>query len=169
MDLFVVRHGEAGKRISAAASDSGRGLTASGRKEVEVLAWLLKDMGIKFDFIISSSLKRAVETAHIISGNAGRQPEPVQWKELNPESDPAIFIRRLAGVGINRRIALVGHNPFLQKLIGMLVAEGGECRIELKKCGVARLDVVTLVPSPRAELKWLLTPKIEKYASSAND
>ena len=63
MELFVLRHGEAGKRSASGSKDFARPLTVTGQKEVADIAASLKDLGIKFDLIITSPLKRAHQTA----------------------------------------------------------------------------------------------------------
>ena len=47
MDLFILRHGEAGKRLSSSSGnkDSARPLTVTGHKEVADIAASLKDLG----------------------------------------------------------------------------------------------------------------------------
>ena len=63
MDLFILRHGEAGKKLATGNRDFERSLTVTGQKEVADIAKSLKDLGIKFDFILTSPLKRAHQTA----------------------------------------------------------------------------------------------------------
>ena len=38
MELFILRHGEAGKRVSSGNKDSARPLTVTGQKEVTDIA-----------------------------------------------------------------------------------------------------------------------------------
>ena len=67
MDLFILRHGEAGTRLSSNINDGLRSLTDAGRKEVLGVAKGLKKIGVKFDIIASSPLKRAHETATLVA------------------------------------------------------------------------------------------------------
>ena len=53
MDLFILRHGEAGKS-SDGDDDFSRPLTVAGATDVTRDAEWLKDLGVKFDAIISS-------------------------------------------------------------------------------------------------------------------
>jgi phosphohistidine phosphatase len=59
MDLYILRHGEAGKRLSSSSGnkDFARPLTVTGQKEVADIAASLKYLGIKFDLITTSPLK----------------------------------------------------------------------------------------------------------------
>jgi phosphohistidine phosphatase SixA len=67
MDLFVLRHGEAGKTIPSGGSDSKRPLTVAGEKEMIVISKALRKMGVTFDVILTSPLKRARQTADIVA------------------------------------------------------------------------------------------------------
>ncbi len=55
-------------------------------------------------------------------------------------------------------VLLVGHEPTLSDLIGLLMG-GREASIRLRPGSIARLSAPELRPGPCAELEWLLTPK----------
>jgi phosphohistidine phosphatase len=57
MELFILRHGEAGQRFLSVAGDRKRSLTSSGKLEISEIANALKIIGLKFDLIITSPLK----------------------------------------------------------------------------------------------------------------
>jgi phosphohistidine phosphatase len=63
MDLFILHHGWAGKRLSSDSSDFGRPLTNSGKREVTNIAKSLKELGVQINFVITNPLKRAHQTA----------------------------------------------------------------------------------------------------------
>ena len=67
MDLFILHHGEAGKRLSSDGSDFGRPLTVTGKREVTDIAKSLKELGVQFNFIITSPLKRSHQTASLVA------------------------------------------------------------------------------------------------------
>ena len=67
MELFLFRHGEAGKRLQSGSKDFDRPLTSTGQKEIESISISLKKLKINFDRIITSPLKRAHQTAVIVS------------------------------------------------------------------------------------------------------
>ena len=88
MELFILRHGEAGKRVSSGNKDSARPLTVTGQKEVADIAASLKDLGVKFDLIITSPLKRAHQTAAIVAKKLQNEKKMEDWDELKPEVKP---------------------------------------------------------------------------------
>ena len=62
MDLYLLRHGDAGKIMSVAGGgNSGDvALTILGRDDVAIIAKSIKDLNLKFNAIVTSPLKRAV-------------------------------------------------------------------------------------------------------------
>lgn len=165
MEIYVVRHGDAGKRMDNARSDASRSLSVAGRKDVETLAKLLGILGIEADYLISSGLHRASETADILMNAMPRKTKRMIWNELSPDKSHESLLARISTLQKDSTVIVVGHNPFLQKMISSLVSGVDESRIDLKKCGIARIDVADFIPVPRGELKWLLTPKLERRAS----
>ncbi len=158
LNLFLLRHGEAGTRTPVPAKDAERSLTVAGRKELEQIAGSIAVMGIKFDKIAASPLKRTYETATIVAKTLKSLDHLEEWDELKPEGNRSDLYRRLSKVK-DSDILLVGHEPYLSTMIGEIVSGNGESRITLKKAGLAKLRITSLVPKPSGELRWLLTPK----------
>lgn len=48
MDLFILRHGEAGKRIAPGHNDARRPLTVAGEQEITEIAEALERIRIRF-------------------------------------------------------------------------------------------------------------------------
>jgi phosphohistidine phosphatase len=163
MGLYVLRHGEAGKRLPAGSKDSERALTVTGKQEVEKIAEALQDLGIKFDFIATSPLKRAYQTAEIVAkGLKVKKGKMEGWDELKPEGKRPELYRRLSQFKQQSSVLVVGHEPYLSTMICEIVFGNGAGNIVLKKAGLARVDVTSFQPSIKAELRWLLTPKLLK-------
>ncbi|MDD5102768.1 MAG: class I tRNA ligase family protein [Candidatus Peribacteraceae bacterium] len=82
IQLTLVRHGETdlNKQNLVNGGNIDSLLNETGRAQVRTLSKKLKKR--KFDLIISSDLKRAVETAEILSAEL-KVPHAAKWKELN--------------------------------------------------------------------------------------
>jgi len=82
IQLTLVRHGETdyNKEDKVNGGNVDTLLNETGRAQVRALAKKLKKK--KYDVIISSDLKRAVETAEILSAEL-KVPHAARWKELN--------------------------------------------------------------------------------------
>jgi phosphohistidine phosphatase len=169
MELFILRHGEAGKRISSGNKDSARPLTVTGQKEVANIAASLKDLGIKFDLIITSPLKRTHQTAAIVAKKLQNEKKMEDWDELKPEGKSMDLYTRLSSsrqLKPQSSVLIVGHEPYLSNMISDIIADSnsgdgsGSTRIALKKAGLARITVNSSNSNRmQGELKWLLTPR----------
>ena len=163
MDLYLLRHGEAGKMVAMAARDMERALTAAGKEEVEEVAKALSKLGFEFDVVASSPVKRAKETASIVNRALKRKSGVEEWQELSPEGSRDAFYRRLQKLKAGSEILCVGHEPYLTTAINEIAGRGGErsgdLRIALRKAGLVRLTVNGFTPRINGELRWLLTPK----------
>ena len=166
MDLFILRHGEAGQRVSTGRGDFQRQLTAAGQKEVSDIATSLKDLGIKLDVVISSPLKRAHQTASIVAKTFKIEKKMQDWAELSPEGSRLDLYNKLLQLKQQSSVLVVGHEPYLSRMISEMISDGNNGgRIDLKKTGLARIRIVSSTPKFQGELRWLLTPKLLRNMS----
>lgn len=118
MRVYIVRHGKA-SREPQYADDAERPLLERGRSDVEKIAKHLAEAGIDVHQIRHSGLLRAQQTAEIfgahlnppggviaVKGLRYTDPVDVLARELEHESEP---------------VMLVGHNPFMENLVAMLL------------------------------------------------
>lgn len=162
MELFILRHGEAGQRLSSNPSDRQRSLTTTGKEEVTEVAKALRKIGTKFDVIASSPLKRAYETAAIVASVFKMSNKLETWSELAPEGVRTEVYRKLCRLKQENSILLVGHEPQLSEIVNDIIRTGRtkSAKIVLKKAGLVRIRIITCNPVICGELRWLLTPKI---------
>jgi phosphohistidine phosphatase len=116
MDLFIVRHGEAGP----AANDAARMLTDRGRAEVAGIAARLSQRGAFVRQIRHSDLERARETAEIIGAVLAPPAGVVATTGIHPD-DPVEPVA-LSLFGERESLMLVGHLPFVARLVAQLTA-----------------------------------------------
>lgn len=159
MDLFILRHGEAGKRLPAGSKDADRPLTVTGQKEITDISKSIKDLGIEFDFIVTSPLKRSHQTAAIVARALKIEKKIEDWNELRPEGNRLDLYRKLSQFKQESYVLVVGHEPYLSNIISEIISDGRNVRIDLKKAGLARIRMISSRPKLRGELRWLLTPK----------
>jgi len=163
MELFILRHGEAGKSLPARRQDGERPLTTDGEQQVREVARALSSLKVKPDFIVSSPLKRARQTADI-SGRALKAKVEV-WDELKPEGDKKAFLTKLSKLRHESRVLCVGHEPFLTSMIDDVIGVPNGSGIILRKAGLARLTITSFNPKTGGVLRWLLTPRLLKQLS----
>ena len=114
MKLYLVQHAEAvGKEI-----DAERPLSEKGRSDAEQMARFLRN-NLEISRVLHSGKKRAVQTAGIL---LDAQPSPIAAESaagINPNDDVSEFAASLSREGIDTLV--VGHLPFLARLVGQLL------------------------------------------------
>ncbi len=162
MNIFFLRHGEAGKRVAVPSKDLDRSLTESGKTEIAKIARSIKRLDVELDKIVTSPLPRARETAEIVTKFQKKSGKVELWDELRPEGNRTELFQRLAKLRQDSELLIVGHEPYLSTAIGDLISGNSSARIVLKKGGLARVDMTSFHPKPSGELRWLLSPKLLK-------
>ena len=157
MELYLVRHGIAFEHDPARwPDDRDRPLTDEGESKFRRAARGLERIVGSVDVVLSSPLIRAWRTAELLGEEAG-WPAPVVCEALEPDRTAAAAVTALDAYRRAERVALVGHERLLGEVIGHLLGEGVDA-IPLKKGGAAMIELT----GDDAELRWLLTPKIER-------
>jgi phosphohistidine phosphatase len=161
MNLYIIRHAIAvDEGTPEYEQDSDRPLTDKGRKKMRQIAKGLRTLGVEFDLILSSPYVRARETAEIL-GDVFKMKKKVAFSEnLTPMAEPDLLIAEINENYSVDSLALVGHEPHLSSLVGLLTSENAKIDITIKKGGVIRLSADDLHHERRAALEWLLTPGI---------
>lgn len=114
MKLYLVQHGEA---VTEEVNPK-RPLTKKGRRDVTKIARFLKDNNVKLDIIWHSTKMRAIETAQIIAGSILPKPIVEEKQGLAPNDSVNAILEEIAKA--NKDLMIVGHLPFLQKLVSLL-------------------------------------------------
>ncbi|MFZ0515349.1 MAG: phosphohistidine phosphatase SixA [Candidatus Nitrosopolaris sp.] len=163
MDLFILRHGEAEK--SSNGGDFARPLTVEGKNDTTRVAEWLMNLGVKFDVIMTSPLKRAHQTASIVGKIFNIENKLMNSDELQPEGNRTELYHKLSSKQFKEfTLLLVGHEPSLSTLISEIISgSDASSRIVLKKAGFAKIRITShYAQTVHGELEWLLTPKLVK-------
>jgi phosphohistidine phosphatase len=161
MNIYILRHGIAVERGDPKfQNDSERPLTPKGKRQLHKSAAAMKAMKLRFDLILSSPYERAKRTAEIVAEGLKLTKRLKLTGALKYESDPGELIGELAGWRpAPENLLLVGHEPYLSRLIALLASGGEDLALDLKKGGLCKLEAERLRPGKCAQLDWLLTPK----------
>jgi phosphohistidine phosphatase len=167
LDLYLLRHGDAGKGMAGAGGNSGDvPLTIVGREEIAIIARSVKDLNLKFSAIITSPLKRAVQSAKIIAKVLAMEKRISIWNELVPEGNRSKLYNILNQYTRESSVLMIGHEPYLSNMMYDMIFQKNRVnqlgRMSLKKAGLAKIRVISLTPNISGELRWLLTPRILK-------
>ena len=164
MNLFILRHASAGTRRVNPLLDVKRPLDKDGKKHALFLAHLLNAMNLSFDLVISSPLKRSLQTAQMVATETGYESNVLISNALAPVATFGQFQRLLRECEGHENVLVVGHNPNLTAFLGYLIAPAlppeenpDNARVRLRKGSLARLNLNRLGP---ATLQWLIDPRI---------
>jgi phosphohistidine phosphatase len=152
MLLYLVRHGEAKRE----EEDPERGLTDNGFRSARRMGEFLSFMDVSLDAIIHSTKKRAAQTAEAFTESLRPVTGITEEKGLSPNDDPVPWVARANAM--TKDTAIVGHLPFLDRLLGLLVlGEAGKTIIDFKTAGT-----VCLKPAGdgRWIIAWVLSPEV---------
>ena len=161
MELYFLRHGIAVVRDDLdAGKDAERPLTPKGRRQLRLTAGAMKKLGLRFDLILSSPYLRAKQTAEIVARALKLNRRLELPDALAPDGSPKDLIRELnASEPVPEKVLLVGHEPYLSRLISWLTTGSFELAMDFKKGGLCKLEAEKLSYGHCATLAWLLTPR----------
>ena len=114
----------------------------------------------EFTRVVSSPLLRARQTAEIVAGELKLKKRLQFTDTLACGGNPKNLVGLLAGLeSAPKNVLLVGHEPYLSRLISLLVTGGADAAaIEMKKGGLCKLEADSLHAGSCSRLIWLLTP-----------
>ncbi len=158
MQVYLLRHGIA-EEGSAGSSDADRELTAEGRKKLRQVLEAASDSGVAPTLVISSPLKRALQTAEIARHVLGYKQQILHTKALTPGSTVEKVWDEIRVHRDEASILLVGHNPLFSDLAAYLIGSK-TAQIHFKKGAIMRVDVESFVSQPKGTLRWYLTAKL---------
>jgi phosphohistidine phosphatase len=166
MKCYFLRHGDAVETDEWSGADFDRPLTDAGIKKMTRAAKTIAALDLEVDFIVTSPLMRAQQTAEIVALALGL---PDERRIEDPRLGGGFGPNRLAEVLADHRKAdallLVGHEPGMSRAVAHLV---GGADLDFKKGSLARVDI----PNPanlRGVLVWLVPAKVLSAAASRRD
>ena len=161
MNLYLLRHGIATEPEAVGyAPDSERPLTAKGAARLRETARAMEKLELSFDLILSSPFRRAKQSAEIIGRSLKSRKKLAFTDDLTPAGNPRLLIQELNQFRPEPdNVLLVGHEPYLGKLVALLAAGNTSLEIDFKKGGLCKLEADYLLYGRCAKLVWLLTPR----------
>jgi phosphohistidine phosphatase len=154
--VYILRHATAELR-GPGLPDSGRQLTADGKRELKAVLRLASAAGVAPETILTSPWSRALETARM-AGKALHCERVVETEALLPDVAPAQVLRELRALSKVKEVMVAGHEPQLSRLAAFLLE--APVAMDLKKGALLRIDVEEKDGPPRGVLKWMLTPRL---------
>jgi phosphohistidine phosphatase len=168
MNLYMLRHASAGVRRLNPLLDTSRPLDKDGKRHSLQLAYVLNSLKVSFDMVVSSPLKRSLQTAQLVATETGYEAKVLKSTALAPTATFDQFQRLLRECAVYENILVVGHNPNITSFLGQLLvgpmSDRTTAPVRLRKGTIGRLSL----QRGQATLQWLLDPRIVAglYATS---
>lgn len=154
MKLYLVRHGDS----ETSTNQSEAILTPKGREGIKRLAQFISKLNIKVDRFYHSGKRRAEETASLLASNAGLNSE--HDLEILPGIEPldpiTPIIKKISTW--EKDALLVGHLPFMTKLVGKLITDDEQHEFAQFEGG--SMICLERLPSHQWILHWFIDPKL---------
>jgi phosphohistidine phosphatase len=153
MKLYLVQHGDAKSK----AQDPERPLTEQGCQDVARVAGFARRAGIQVAQIRHSGKRRAQETAAILAEYLAPADGVVALPGLAPKDDTSRVAELLNRE--TRPLMLVGHRPFMNRLVGLLLAGDRDRKLMRFQKG----GIVCLERDPKTwtwVVCWMVTPDL---------
>jgi phosphohistidine phosphatase len=154
VDLYLVRHADAGDSAAWTEDDAIRPLSKKGRRQSRRLGDLLADLAVRPSLLATSPRLRAADTAKIIGKRIGSRPT------VDDRLDWGFDTTRLTSMvadlpGDAASVMLVGHDPAFSDIASWLVG----APLALSKGALARITLPEgRVVEGGGVLRWLLPP-----------
>jgi phosphohistidine phosphatase len=163
MILYLMRHANAGMFRENHLLDAKRGLIKEGKEQCMLMARVLSALKVQVDVVVSSPLKRALQTAQFVGTELGYDAKVEISPALAPNASYNDFQAFLAKYIGREGVLAVGHNPNLFQFLGRMITGNGGASIRMRKGSIARVDMDQHPP----RLQWLIDPRSARsiYAS----
>jgi phosphohistidine phosphatase len=164
MEIYILRHGIA-EDAKAGMSDADRALTSEGKTRLMAVLRLATGARVAPTLILTSPLRRAVETAKIAAEVLGYKEKIVEVDALLPGANLKDVWDELRTHKSEAQVLLSGHEPQFGHLAAYLLG-APSMLIDVKKGSLLRIDCDQFGAHPRGVLRWYLTPKLAQARES---
>jgi phosphohistidine phosphatase len=158
VNLYLMRHANAGLARGNPVLDAKRALIKEGKEQCMLMARVMNALKVQVDVVVSSPLKRSLQTAQFVATEMGYEAKVEVSPALAPGGDYAAFQQLLAKYAGFEGILAVGHNPNVFQFLGRLITGNGGAAIRMRKGSVARVDLDRHPPL----LQWLIDPRMAR-------
>lgn len=131
--LLILRHAKAER--GTRGGDVDRRLTPRGKRDAAALAAVMKSLALRPDQVLTSSAKRAEQTAERVAAATSPQPLPALY-----EADLESLLQVVRDLSDEVAcVLIVGHNPALEELTNALLPADAQVE-HLPTAGLAHLQ-----------------------------
>jgi phosphohistidine phosphatase len=158
MNLYLMRHADAGVPRDNPILDAKRSLIREGKDQCMLMARMLSAFKVQIDVIVASPVKRAMQTAQMVGNELGYEGKVEVSPALALNGNYADFQKMLSRYADCEGVLAVGHNPNLFQFLGRMITGNGGAAIRMRKASIARVDM----DRHPALLRWLIDPRMAR-------
>jgi phosphohistidine phosphatase len=155
VEIYLLRHG-VGEEHASTGRDADRRLTEEGREKLRRVLERAHGAGVQPSLILSSALKRAVETAEVAARELGYEGKILRVDALAPDSSPQAIWEEIRRHREEPSILLCGHEPLFSATVSWMLGSS-RAMVEFRKGALIRIDFERLGPAPSGVLQWMIT------------
>ena len=157
MNLYLIRHSIA-ENITIDKKDFARELTDEGKFVIKKTSEAWKNYIGNVDVVLTSPLKRAIQTAEIISASLQEKQNLIKDNNLGTGSRTADLIDLLNSLEY-KNVVVVGHQPDLSQHINNFCGTGS-FNLAFPPASLAKIEFDNSIKYGRGRLIYFIPPII---------
>ncbi len=164
MNILLMRHAKS-SWDDPGLTDHERPLADRGKRDAPKMGRMLKISGFTPGHIISSTARRAVETAKLVAGHSSFDPEKIETDRGLYFSSSDDYVKAIQRTSQKvETVMLVGHNPLMEEVCSQLVTMMDRLSVRFPTAAVAclRFDGRSWSDCEPGvnQLVWFVNPKM---------
>lgn len=164
VELMIMRHAKS-DWSDESLQDKDRPLKEKGKTDAKKMGELLKHIGCTPELIISSTAKRAKQTAQIVAEETEYKSE-IKYEDIIYEGHAEDIFGVLSQIRPRTsKILIVAHNPQVEEFLSSVLS-GGNMHVKVSTAGIVKVDIdvenLREISVRKSVLTWMATPKMFK-------
>jgi phosphohistidine phosphatase len=156
--LYLLRHAKSSWN-DPSLQDFDRPLNGRGLEAAPLVGRLIRKRKLRIDLLLGSPAARARQTAALVTEAAGLATE-LRYDERIYDADAARLLEVVSQVRESANaVMLVGHNPGMEELLGVLTGETHHMPTAALACIMLDTEKWGKVRERTGRLEWLIRPK----------
>lgn len=165
MNLYIIRHAEALPAGGKVGDDRERILSPQGEKDALIVGGHLLRLDQEIRLLLTSPLKRAVQTGENIARSYGRSLSPKATPNLAPGFDVPDLLKEIFSLSNGASVVAIGHMPEVNHLVAHLIAHNAPTMIEMRPGTIAHVALQGTPARPVGQLRSVLFPGMIRLMS----
>lgn len=164
--ILLMRHAKSSWE-DASLKDFDRPLAERGLNDAPRMGRFIREAKYKPAAIVSSTAERARQTAELVAEAAQLNADNISWNEQLYYGSGKDYLQAIRAAADDfERIMLVGHNPLMETVTGMLSGANDKVAVRMPTAALVCLESFAnnwkQVGPGTCQIKWMMIPKVLK-------